>query len=65
MRAMQLENIDQLDELLARPIRVYAASHSEPPDEEYDLTDRMYSEADRQLEAQQRFNSLIETRYVN
>jgi hypothetical protein len=65
MRAMQLENIDQLDELLARPISVYAASHSEPPDEEYELADRMYAEMDRQVEAQQRFNSLVETRYIN
>jgi hypothetical protein len=46
--AMGLTGVDQLDELLAAPISQWAADHSEPPDEEYELADRMYEEADRQ-----------------
>jgi hypothetical protein len=37
MRAMGLEDARQLDELLAAPISQWAADHSEPPDEEYEL----------------------------
>ena len=62
---MGLSVVSELDELLAQPISEYAASHSEPPDEEYDLADRMYEEADRQWDAQRRFNSLLETEYLN
>jgi len=65
MRALGLKDVRQLDELWVAPISPYAADHSEPPDEEYELADRMYVEADRQLDAQQRFNSLLESEYVN
>jgi hypothetical protein len=51
MRALGLENVQQLDEILAAPISQWAADHSEDPDEEYDLADRMYEEADRQWDA--------------
>jgi len=37
MLAMGLTSVEQLDELLAAPISQWAADHSEPPDEEYDL----------------------------
>jgi hypothetical protein len=62
---MGLEDIRQLDELLAAPISDDAALHSGPPDEEYELADRMYEEDDRQREAQERFEALTESTYVN
>ena len=62
--AMGLTSVDQLDELLAAPISQWAADHSEPPDEEYALADRMYEEADRQMDAQNRFNALAECKYL-
>ena len=65
MRGLNLKNVRQLDKLWAAPISQYAASHSAPPDEEYELAERMYAEADRRWEAQQRFNSLLETEYLN
>jgi hypothetical protein len=63
MRGMGLKSIEQLDEILVRPTSESAARHSEPPDEEYDLADRMYAEADRQRDAQQRFSELSESKY--
>jgi uncharacterized protein YecE (DUF72 family) len=60
-----LEDVSQLDELLAAPISQDAADHSEPPDEEYELADRMYAEDDRQRDAQERFAALTESTYVN
>jgi hypothetical protein len=62
--AMGLTSVDQLDELLAASISRWAADHSEPPDEEYDLADRMHQEADRQMDAQNRFNALAECKYL-
>jgi len=59
------KDVQQLDELLAAPISPWAADHSEPPDEAYDLADRMYEEADRQWHARQRFNALSECNYPN
>jgi hypothetical protein len=64
MRALGLEDARQLDEHLAAPISQWAADHSEPPDEEYDLADRMYEEADRQWDARKRFNALAECKYL-
>ena len=59
-------SITQLpDKLLEAPVSQYAASHSAPPDEEYELADQMYAESDRQLDAQQRFDSLLESKYLN
>lgn len=63
--AMGLTSVDQLDELLTAPISQWAADHSEPPDEEYALADRMYEEADRQWHAGQHFNALSECKYLN
>jgi hypothetical protein len=65
MRALHLKNVRQLDKLFAAPLSQYAASHSAPPDEEYELAERMYAESDRQLDAQKRFNALVETGYLN
>ena len=65
MLALRLKNVVQLDELWAAPISQYAADHSEPPDEEYDLADKMYEEAERRWDAQQRFDSLLENECVN
>jgi hypothetical protein len=48
MRAIGLEDPQQLDELLAAPISPWAADHSEDPDEEDALANRMYEEADRE-----------------
>jgi hypothetical protein len=62
--AMGLRRVDQLDEFLAAPISQWAADHSEPPDEEYDLADRMYQEADRQCDARKRFNALSECKHL-
>jgi hypothetical protein len=62
--AMGLTSVEQLDKLLAAPISQWAADHSEPPDEEYALADRMYEQADRQMDAQNRFNSLAECKYL-
>jgi hypothetical protein len=65
MRALGLEDVQQLDELLAAPISPWAAAHSEPPDDKYDLADRMYEEADRQWNARKRFHALSECSYFN
>jgi hypothetical protein len=65
MRALHLKNVRQLDKLWAAPISQYAASHSAPPDEEYELAEQMYAESDRRLDAQQRFDSLYESKYLN
>jgi hypothetical protein len=65
MLAMGLKDVRQLDKLLSAPISYWAAAHSEPPDEAYDLADRMYEEADRQWNARKRFNALSECRYLN
>ena len=62
--AMGLTSVEQLDDLLAAPISQWAADHSESPDEEYALADRMYEEADRQMDAQNRFNALAECKYL-
>jgi hypothetical protein len=62
--AMGLTSVEQLDDLLAAPISQWAADHSESPDEEYALADRMYEEADRQWDAQNRFNALAECKYL-
>ncbi len=65
MRAMGLHSAEELDELLAQPISEDAALHNEPPDEEHDLAERMHEEADRQWDAQQRFEALSKSKYLN
>lgn len=57
MRAMNLDTVEQLDELLARPISKEAALQSGSPDEEYELADRMYEEEDRGRENQERLSA--------
>ena len=57
--------MQQLDELLAAPISQWAADHSECPDEEYELADAMYQEAERQWDARKRFNALSECKHPN
>ena len=64
MRGRGLEKAPQVDEILAAPISQWATHHSEPPDEEYDLADQMHEEADRQMDAQNRFNALAECKYL-
>jgi hypothetical protein len=65
MRSFRLDNVRQLDELLAAPTSEDAALHSGPPDEAYELQER----AERYLEllsfAQERFEALSESRYLN
>lgn len=51
MLAMGLKDPRQLDELLAAPISQWAESHSESPDDEYELLDQMYEWMDRKWEA--------------
>jgi len=65
MRAFRLKDVRELDEMFAAPTSEWAESHSRPPDEEYELVERMYAEQDRQLEAQERFNALVESDYLN
>ena len=65
MRALRLENVGQLDDLLAQPISQDAADHSGPPDEEYDLADRMYERMEREWEAKERFDALVKSKYIN
>ena len=65
MRGLGLKNLSQLDKLLTAPISQYAADHSEPPDEEFDLADRMYDEAGRQHHARELFDTLAPGKYVN
>jgi hypothetical protein len=65
MRALGLEDVRQLDGLLAAPISQWAADHSECPDEEHHLADLMQDEADRQWDARKRFNALSEAIHVN
>jgi hypothetical protein len=65
MLAMGLADVDKLDELLSAPTSQEAAAHSEPPDEEYELAERMYQEADRQREAQENFAALFDSEYLN
>lgn len=62
---MGLSTEEELDKLFELPISEDAAGHSEPPDEEHALAERMYQEADRQSEAQQSFNALSESKYLN
>ena len=50
---------------MRRPVSQDAANHSVPPDEEYELLEKAYQEQDRQWEAQQRFDSLLESKYLN
>ena len=45
MRALGLDDTQQLDELLAAPISQWAAEHSEPPDEEYEMFESSYRKA--------------------
>ncbi len=62
---MGLTDVQTLDELLSAPTSQDAADHSQPPDEEYELADRMYEEADRQRSAEKEFHALFEGRYLN
>jgi len=65
MLALGLKDVRQLDKLIAQPISQDAADNSQPPDEEYDLADRMYEEADRQWASQREFSVLFESGYLN
>ena len=59
MRAMNLTDVQKLDEMFYEPISRGAEDHSESPDEEFSLTDRMYEEADRQYIAESEFKRLF------
>jgi hypothetical protein len=65
MRAMHLKRVSQLDKLLSARTSQDAEDHREPPDEVYELAERMYEEEDRQWTVQTEFNALFEGRYVN
>jgi hypothetical protein len=65
MLAMGLEDVSELDELLAAPISEDAADHSAPPDEEYDLQEKAEEYQEVRGLAKERFEALTECTYVN
>ena len=65
MRGLGLRNVHQLDALLSAPISQYAAGHSEPPDEEYQLQEKAEAYIELQLRARECFEALVETKFVN
>lgn len=65
MRAMGLKDVAQLDELFAQPISQWAASHSEPPDEEYELQEKAEEYLELLRMAQERFKALTGSKYIN
>ena len=65
MLAMGLEDVEKLDELLSAATSQDAEDHREPPDEVYELAERMYEEEDRQRNVQEEFEALFEGRYLN
>jgi hypothetical protein len=65
MRAMGLEDVRQLDELLAAPISQWAANHSECPDEVYKMYDRAIERLELEKIMRERFESLSKTRNVS
>ena len=65
MRAMGLEDVRQLDELLAAPISQWAANHSECPDEVYKMYNRAIERLELEKIMRERFESLSKTRNVS
>ena len=65
MLAMRLDTVEELEELLAQPVSKWAEEHSAPPDEEYEIAERMEAEAERQWIALQCFNTLSGGEYRN
>jgi hypothetical protein len=65
MLAMGLEDVSQLDELLAAPISRDAARHSEPPDEEYELQEKAEQYQELLRFAQERFEAMPDSKYIN
>jgi hypothetical protein len=65
MRAMRLEDVAQLDELLAAPTSQDAAVHFGPPDEAYELQEKAEQYLELLRFAKKRFEALIESRYLN
>jgi hypothetical protein len=54
MLALGLENVHELDELLAKPPDPTVELENGPPDEAYELLEKEYAEQDRALEKEQR-----------
>jgi hypothetical protein len=65
MLAMGLDDVRRLDQLLEEPMSQEAEEHREPPDEVYELAERMYGEEDRQRNAREELEALFQGRYVN
>ena len=65
MLAMGLDDVRILDQLLEEPVSQEAEDHREPPDEVYELAERMYEEVDRQRGAKEEFEALFKARYLN
>ena len=65
MRALGLENVQQLDDLLAAPISQWAADHSESPDEEDEMHDQAIVYLELEMDARKRFDALSECRHLN
>jgi hypothetical protein len=65
MRAMGLKEVRQLDKMLREPVSGDAESHEGSPDEDYDRAEEMYRKSDLWQDAQQRFEALLESEYLN
>ncbi|MGA8221297.1 MAG: hypothetical protein WB780_06540 [Candidatus Acidiferrales bacterium] len=65
MRAMGLDDVARLDELFTQPISQGAADHSEPPDEGYELQEKAEEYLELLRLAQERFEALSESTYIN
>jgi hypothetical protein len=57
--------VRRLDQILKEPVSQDAERHREPPDEVYELAERMHEEEDRQRSAREEFQGLFQSRYLN
>jgi hypothetical protein len=65
MRGLGLNNVRQLDKLLAAPISQDVADHSGPPDEAYELQEKAEEYLDLLHRMRERFEALSESKYIN
>jgi hypothetical protein len=65
MLAMGLKDVRRLDQMLKEPVSQDAERHRGPPDEVYELAERMYEEMDLQRSAQGELEGLFGGRYLN
>jgi hypothetical protein len=65
MRGLGLKDVSQLDELFAAPIDQDEADHSGPPDEAYELQEKAEEYQELLRLAQERFEALCDSKYIN